>query len=145
MRCTPGMGVSPVPLSLLLTLEPEAAALAIASTQQKPPAAATTSEEEAAAALKLQSAQGTSTTRPAKARLSPEDVVLVLDCGGGTVDLTLARVYGTGRRTRLEEEAVGRGGPRGLAAAGRFRLLGCVLRVARLLCWPSSEADIPAA
>ncbi len=52
-------------------------------------------------------------TSSAKARLSAEDVVLVLDCGGGTVDLTLARVYGTGRRTRLEEEAVGRGGSRG--------------------------------
>ncbi len=104
--------------------------LAVAAEQKERPApgAAPPEVPESEAGMRLRGAEGassppaaplnggsssSSTARPTKAVLSPEDVVLVLDCGGGTVDLTLARVYGTGRRTRLEEEAVGRGGSRG--------------------------------
>ncbi len=120
----PGMGTSSMPMSLLLTLEPEAAVLAVAAEQQERPAPGATPAGvlESDAGMRLRGAEGTSSPPAASpnsgggssakdaTRLSAEDVVLVLDCGGGTVDLTLARVYGTGRRTRLEEEAVGRGG-----------------------------------
>ncbi len=103
------------PSSLLLTLEPEAAVLAVAANEER---------HAAGAPAETKPAPSSSTARPAKPRLSPEDVVLVLDCGGGTVDLTLARVYGTGRRTRLEEEAVGRGGqgPRECLGVGMLAL-----------------------
>ncbi len=112
------MGVSGLPLSLLLTLEPEAAVLAVASAGQRKAAARAASPGKALdAELELKHAEGataggsssSSTARPAKPRLSAEDVVLVLDCGGGTVDLTMTRMYGTGAGVRLEEAAVGRG------------------------------------
>ncbi|GIL49465.1 hypothetical protein Vafri_5802 [Volvox africanus] len=41
--------------------------------------------------------------------LSDGDVVLVLDCGGGTADATLHCVRGSGKEVRLEEAAAGRG------------------------------------
>ncbi len=97
--------------------------LAVAFGRQQQLASAAAGEEVpgSEANLELHGAKGSSAgaadtpSRARKGAVSAEDVVLVLDCGGGTVDLTLARVYGTGRRTRLEEEAVGRGGqgPRG--------------------------------
>ncbi|KAG2484378.1 hypothetical protein HYH03_016794 [Edaphochlamys debaryana] len=68
--------------SLLLTLEPEAAALSAVA------AGAGGGGAEA---------------------LADGDVALVLDCGGGTADATLHRVRGAGLGVRLEEAAVGRG------------------------------------
>ncbi|KXZ51185.1 hypothetical protein GPECTOR_13g672 [Gonium pectorale] len=50
------------------------------------------------------------------ASLCEGDVLLVMDCGGGTADVTLHRVRGAGAGLRLEEAAEGRGVP----AGGRF-------------------------
>ncbi|KAG2484372.1 hypothetical protein HYH03_016788 [Edaphochlamys debaryana] len=68
--------------SLLLTLEPEAAAL---------------------------SAVAAGAGGGGAGALADGDVALVLDCGGGTADATLHRVRGAGLGVRLEEAAVGRG------------------------------------
>ncbi|PNH04919.1 Heat shock protein 12A [Tetrabaena socialis] len=91
------------PASLLLTLEPEAAMLSAALPSQ----ASNTGLFTVGAPAVLPGGN--------PSLLADGDVVLVLDCGGGTVDATLHRVRGSGERLQLEEAAV----TRGLLAGGR--------------------------
>ncbi|PNH04912.1 Heat shock protein 12A, partial [Tetrabaena socialis] len=98
-----GLSHAQDPASLVLTLEPEAAMLSAALPSQAPNAGLFT--------------VGVPAVLPGgnPSLLADGDVVLVLDCGGGTVDATLHRVRGSGERLKLEEAAV----TRGLLAGGR--------------------------
>ncbi|PNH11786.1 Heat shock protein 12B [Tetrabaena socialis] len=103
--------------SLLLTLEPEAAAVsAVMTAEAAPPGAA------------LRGVDGST----AGAQLRSGDVVLVLDCGGGTADATLHHVRGSGSATRLEEAAIGKG-----ALAGGAHVDAAAWRYVRELLGPS--------
>ncbi|GLC61379.1 hypothetical protein PLESTB_001749800 [Pleodorina starrii] len=68
-----------------------------------------------AAAAAAAAAATASATAPA-ATLVDGDVLLVLDCGGGTADITMHRVVGSGTAVRLQEAAAGKG----VLAGGRF-------------------------
>lgn len=87
--------------SMLMTLEPEAAALAAVMVKEAMPGTAL--REVAKGSLTG------SMSASASCSLSSSDVVLVLDCGGGTADVTLHRVRGSGVNARLDEAAVGKG------------------------------------
>ncbi|KAG2500197.1 hypothetical protein HYH03_001777 [Edaphochlamys debaryana] len=130
------------PSSFTLTLEPEAAALAAAARETRKHELATRVGDTFAALTSSRRAWATrvagtiavltradavartplrdvSKERSTKGRataLSDGDVLLVLDCGGGTVDVTLHRVKGRGHRMRLEEVAPGKG----VLAGGRY-------------------------
>ncbi|EFJ52796.1 hypothetical protein VOLCADRAFT_120200 [Volvox carteri f. nagariensis] len=52
----------------------------------------------------------------AAAALRDGDVLLVLDCGGGTADITMHKVVGSGTNVRLQEAAAGKG----VLAGGRY-------------------------
>ncbi|KAG2500198.1 hypothetical protein HYH03_001778 [Edaphochlamys debaryana] len=112
------------PSSLTITLEPEAAALAAAArvsrkqeltTRVRDTVAALTGADEVARTPLRDISKGRSTKGRATV-LSDGDVLLVLDCGGGTVDVTLHRVKGRGQRMRLEEVVPGKG----VLAGGRY-------------------------
>ncbi|GLC34802.1 hypothetical protein PLESTM_000241700 [Pleodorina starrii] len=92
--------------SLTLTLEPEAAALsAVMMGQQQQQG--TTGLRAPGTGLGVTS-NGYSAGSGGNG-LRDGDVLLVLDCGGGTADVTVHRVRGSGAATRLEEAAMGRG------------------------------------
>ncbi|KAG2500196.1 hypothetical protein HYH03_001776 [Edaphochlamys debaryana] len=107
-----------LPGSLILTLEPEAALLPAAAQ-----AAASTTLGDAAADNRLkdvtkeEGAGSAPPGRPRRITLDDGDVLLVLDCGGGTVDVTLHRVMGKDIKSlRLEELVPGKG----VLAGGRY-------------------------
>ncbi|EFJ45276.1 hypothetical protein VOLCADRAFT_94501 [Volvox carteri f. nagariensis] len=99
-----GMTVRMDSRSLSLTLEPEAAALsAVTMGEAATPGAGGGLNSVDISGLLV----AASVSRPIGLR--DGDVLLVLDCGGGTADVTLHRVRGSGVAMRLEEAAVGRG------------------------------------
>ncbi|GIL73639.1 hypothetical protein Vretifemale_3734 [Volvox reticuliferus] len=97
-----GLTVQKDSRSLSLTLEPEAAALsAVIMGEAVTPGSVGLSAIDSGGVL--------TTCGSASNRLQNGDVLLVLDCGGGTADVTLHRVRGSGTSARLEEAAPGRG------------------------------------
>ncbi|KXZ53293.1 hypothetical protein GPECTOR_7g1187 [Gonium pectorale] len=119
--------------SLLLTLEPEAAALAAVVKDH----ASLTSTIARLASVSLAGTAASGVT------LVDGDVVLVLDCGGGTVDVTLHGVRGNGVTMRLEEKVAGRG-----ALAGGAHVDAAAMSLVRELLggdvWDAWKEDHPA-
>ncbi|KXZ53291.1 hypothetical protein GPECTOR_7g1185 [Gonium pectorale] len=120
--------------SLLLALEPEAAALAAAMAGEASP---TSGFLQAPASVSLAGTAASGVT------LVDGDVVLVLDCGGGTVDVTLHGVRGNGVTLRLEEKVAGRG-----ALAGGAHVDAAAMSLVRELLgghvWDDWKEDHPA-
>ncbi|GIL49983.1 hypothetical protein Vafri_6108, partial [Volvox africanus] len=59
---------------------------------------------------------GAGSAAAAASTLRDGDVLMVLDCGGGTTDITMHRVVGSGAGVRLQEATAGEG----VIAGGRF-------------------------
>ncbi|KAG2437564.1 hypothetical protein HYH02_011206 [Chlamydomonas schloesseri] len=110
-----GMVTSANPESLVLALEPEAAAVTVA-------ASAPQRQQQLSQVTPASVRQQDSHQPGLKHQLADGDVVLVVDCGGGTADITLHEVVltngggGSAAAVHLLEAAVGKG----VLAGGRY-------------------------
>ncbi|KXZ46452.1 hypothetical protein GPECTOR_43g888 [Gonium pectorale] len=99
------------PESLLLILEPEAAALAATAASARRPASSTSQQQQPAAVSTTSASSSQPSPAAAAAASSPclvkGDVLLVLDCGGGTADVTMHHVAAPAARVPEEKAAGG--------------------------------------